>query len=621
ALLTHFGVLLEAVVAQPHRSIARLPLLRASEISELLRDGNATDTPYPRDSTLADLIAAQARRTPVATALEGVDASGAFVRLTYAELDAWAETVASFLRSRGVRVGVGVGVCVDRTVELFVGLLGVLKAGGHYVPLDPDHPAERIAFVVRDASLAIVLTLERLRNVPFGTASVVALDGDVTAGVSDDRSDEGGAGPTDLAYVIYTSGSTGRPKGVMVPHRALVNLLCSMASEPGLASSDRLLAITTVAFDMAGPELWLPLIVGAAISLAPREAVADGRLLADLLVSSRATVLQATPATWRLLLAAGWRGDAGLTMLCGGEALPQDLADALEPLGRSLWNMYGPTETTIWSTVERVRAGQPIGLGHPIANTRLYILDDGGDPVPRGLPGELWIGGDGVATGYVGRPELTKERFAADPFHAPGGRMYRTGDLVRRHAGGRLQYLGRLDTQVKLRGFRIELGEIEAALVALPGVAQAVAALCEDPTGEPVLVAYVVAAAGADFGADGGDAELRPQLRRTLPDYMVPKAYVRLDALPLTPNGKLDRSALPVPDFDAKRAVVEPRTADERELLPIFADVLRRDNVGVEDDFFDFGGHSLLAMRLLDRVAVLTAQRITLRDFFETPTV
>ncbi|MBD5633629.1 MAG: amino acid adenylation domain-containing protein, partial [Candidatus Eremiobacteraeota bacterium] len=622
ALLTHFGVLLEAVVAQPACSIARLPLLRTSEISALVSDYNATETPYPRDSTLTELLAAQARRTPAATALEGFDASGSFVQLTYAELDARAETVASFLRSRGIGVGAGVGVCVDRTVELVVGLLGVLKSGGHYVPLDPDYPAERIAFVVRDASLALVLTLERLRPVvPFETASAVALDGDLAAVVSADRTFAVRAGPADLAYVIYTSGSTGRPKGVMVPHRALVNFLCSMAREPGLVSTDRLLAVTTVSFDIAGLELWLPLVVGAAVVMAPREAVVDGRRLAELLTSSGATMLQATPVTWRLLLAAGWRGNAGLTMLCGGEALPPDLAEALEPLGAALWNMYGPTETTIWSALERVGAGQPIGLGHPIANTQLYVLEAGGDPAPLGLPGELWIGGDGVAAGYFGRPELTQERFAADPFRAPGDRMYRTGDLVRRHADGRLQYLGRLDTQVKLRGFRIELGEIEAALVALPEVEQAVAALREDRTGEPVLVAYVVPAPRSNFGADGADAEFRQQLRRTLPDYMIPRAYVLLETLPLTPNGKLDRGGLPAPDFKATRAIVAPRTAAEKELLAIFAGILRRDDVGVDDDFFELGGHSLLAMRLLDRVAVVSAQRITLRDFFETPTV
>ncbi|MDQ2857574.1 MAG: amino acid adenylation domain-containing protein, partial [Candidatus Eremiobacteraeota bacterium] len=626
-MLANFATLLASIVTDPDCPVSQLPLLSAPERALVQSEQRSVPMPYQRDATLQSLLTAQARRSPGAVALEAEGAGGALVRLSYAQLDARAESLAARLRALGVGRGIGVGVCADRSCEAIVAFLGVLKSGGYYVPLDPDYPAERIEFMLRDSGVPVLLTLARLRaaGVEFATPSgvrVVHLDSDEHVSAHPDASlpalAQQAATADDPAYVIYTSGSTGVPKGVMIRHRALVNFLTSMAREPGLGADDAVLAVTTFSFDIAGLEIWLPLLTGARLILATRATAVDGRMLAERLATSGATLLQATPSTWRLLLAAGWNGDAKLTMLCGGEALPPDLAADLGPRGRALWNMYGPTETTIWSALWRVRAHETISLGAAVANTHLYVLESGGEPAPFGVAGELCIGGDGVALGYLGRAELTDERFVPDPFDPSGaGRMYRTGDLVRRTADGRLEYLGRLDTQVKLRGFRIELGEIAAALTALPGVRQAVAALREDVLGDPRLIAYLASESPLDEDA------LRARLRAALPAYMVPSAFVRLDALPLTANGKIDRKALPAPDTAnaPPRAVTPPRTPSERAVLRPFLDVLRCDAAGIDEDFFELGGHSLLAMRLLDRIAATLHVRLSLRSFFDAPTV
>ena len=627
-MLANFATLLASIVADADRPVSQLPLLSPPERALVQGEQRRAALPYPRDAALQTLLAAAAQRSPGAVALEAEDPSGALVRLSYAELDSRAESLATQLRGLGVDRGVGVGVCADRSCEAIVALLGVLKSGGYYVPLDPDYPAERIEFMLRDSGVPVLLTLARLRSAGIAFSAppgvrVVHLDStefaDARPGGSPRPVAQRAVTADDPAYVIYTSGSTGVPKGVMISHRALVNFLTSMAREPGLDANDTVLAVTTFAFDIAGLEIWLPLLVGARLVLATRATAVDGRLLAERLTSSGATLLQATPATWRLLLAAGWHGDSKLTMLCGGEALPPDLAADLGRRGRALWNMYGPTETTIWSSLWRVRGHEPISLGGAIANTHLYVLESGGEPAPFGVAGELCIGGDGVALGYLGRPELTGERFVADPFDPSGGadRMYRTGDLVRRSVNGRLEYLGRLDTQVKLRGFRIELGEIQAALTALPGVRQAVAAVREDVPGDPRLIAYLVGDSPLD------DDALRARLRAALPAYMVPSAFVRLATLPLTANGKVDRKALPAPDAGnaERRTVTPPRTSSERALLRLFLDVLRCDAAGIDEDFFELGGHSLLAMRLLDRIAATFGVRLSLRSFFDAPTI
>ncbi|HSU81114.1 MAG TPA: non-ribosomal peptide synthetase, partial [Thermoanaerobaculia bacterium] len=397
-----------------------------------------------------------------------------------------------------------------------------------------------------------------------------------------------------LAYVLYTSGSTGRPKGVQVPHGALANFLLSMRERPGLSAADVLLAVTPVSFDIAGLELYLPLIAGARVVIAGREEAADGARFQGLLARSGATVMQATPATWRLLVESGWRGDGRLKVLCGGEALPEALAEQLLERAGEVWNLYGPTETTVWSTVERVTAGRRPTLGRPIANTQAYVLEASGEPAPVGVPGELLIGGEGVARGYFGRPDLTAERFVPDSFRGGGARLYRTGDLVRFRAGGEFEFLGRIDFQVKVRGYRIELGEIEAVLGRHPAVAQAVVTAQGGGTGDARLVAYVVAAPAEDL-------DLRAFVREHLPEYMVPAAVVTLDAFPLTPNGKVDRKALPEPEARPRVATeyVAPATAAEATLAEIWQTVLGLERVGTQDNFFDLGGDSIKGVRII----------------------
>ena len=505
-----------------------------------------------------------------------------------------------------------------------VALLGVLKAGGAYVPLDPAFPTGRIAMMLDDARVKVLLTQRDLReSLPAGDAEVVCLDSDWPAIEGEPDTPPGVAvSPENLAYVIYTSGSTGRPKGVQVPHGALTNFLTSMAGLLGVTERDTLLAVTTLSFDIAALEVYLPLTVGARVEILPRDVAADGARLADRLSRGDVSILQATPATWRLLLEGGWRGTPGLAILCGGEALPRALADRLVDKGEALWNLYGPTETTIWSSLAKVEPGDaPVTIGRPIARTQLYVLDARLRPVPVGVAGELYIGGAGVARGYYRRPALTAERFLPDPFgKSPGARIYRTGDLARWRPDGALECLGRADHQVKVRGFRVELGEVEAALARHPAIREAAVVAREDATGEQALVAYYA----ARDGYAPNSAELRQWLGEGLPEYMVPSTFVAVDALPLTPNGKIDRNALPAPDQvggDAGLDYVPPRGPIEEALVGIWGELLGRDRVGVRDNFFELGGHSLFATQLLARLRDTFAVEPTLRDFLDDPTV
>jgi amino acid adenylation domain-containing protein len=438
------------------------------------------------------------------------------------------------------------------------------------------------------------------------------------------------ADPDGLAYVIFTSGSTGRPKGVQVVRRGLANFLAAMRERPGLAAGDVLVAVTTLSFDIAGLELLLPLAVGARVVVAGRDTAADGPRLAALLAASGATAMQGTPATWRLLLESGWEAPAGFKVLCGGEALPGELAARLGAHGAAVWNLYGPTETTIWSAVEAVdtRGSSPpvIPLGRPLQNTQIHIVGHGLEPLPVGAPGELLIGGAGVARGYIGRPDLTAERFVPDPWSAPGSRIYRTGDLARRLPDGRLEFLGRLDHQVKIRGHRIELGEIEAALATHPAVRHAVVVDLPDTAagdGHRRLVAYAEIA-GTPAGSALGIGEVRRFLRGVLPDYMLPAAFVPLQRLPLNPSGKVDRRALPDPG--GARPILEtayaaPREGRETALATLWREVLGIERVGIHDNFFDLGGHSLLLMRLHARIAAETGIDLPVLELFEHPTV
>ncbi|MBV9772508.1 MAG: amino acid adenylation domain-containing protein, partial [Gemmatimonadetes bacterium] len=487
--MDHYRTLLEGAVAAPEVALADLPLLAAEERRQLVAGWNDTAAAHP-PATLHGLVAAQAARTPDRVAVVFAGES-----LTYGELDRRADRLARHLRARGVRPEVRVGVCLERSAELLVALLGILRAGGAYVPLDPAYPAERLAYMLGDSGVRILLTEPHLRRrLPAEGVEVVCPD---AAGAwpngGPDGPLESGAGPDNVAYVIYTSGSTGRPKGVMVPHGAVANFLRSMREEPGMEADDVLLAVTTLSFDIAVLELFLPLTVGARVVLAGRDDAADPAVLAGMMADAGVTVMQATPATWRMFLYAGWRGYPGLRILCGGEALPAELAAALLERCAGLWNVYGPTETTVWSTLHRVIDPSSVVIGRPIANTRAYVLDARLHPLPVGVPGELYLAGAGVARGYLGRPGLTAERFVPDPLAAEGGaRMYRTGDRARWRADGTLEYLGRVDQQVKIRGFRIEPGEVEDALLACPGVREAVVTAREDAPGAARLVAYLV---------------------------------------------------------------------------------------------------------------------------------
>ena len=506
---------------------------------------------------------------------------------------------------------------------MVVGLLGVLKAGGAYVPLDPGFPIDRLQFMLEDSGVPILLTQAALAGDMSGyNGKTVCIDSDwERISAQSDGDPKSLSGADHLAYVIYTSGSTGRPKGVQIPHRALVNFLCSMQREPGLTSADTVLSVTTISFDIFGLELFLPLISGAKVVLVERDDAADGARLIELLKESEATVMQATPATWRLLLQAGWEGNRLLKILCGGEALPRDLVAPLLERCKEFWNLYGPTETTIWSTVCQVKSKEdPILIGRPIANTQIYILDNSLQLTPVGVAGELHIGGEGLARGYLNRPELTAEKFIPHPFSTdPNARVYKTGDLARYRSDGTIECLGRIDHQVKVRGYRIELGEIESRIKEVEAVGNCVVVLREDRPGDQRLTAYYVPRDGQAVSV----FEVRRHLQAKLPEYMVPQHFVELASIPLTPNGKVDRKALPKPEADSasEQGYVAPRTETEQKIAAVWQEVLNREKVGVHDDFFELGGHSLLATQVMSRVNRLFNIQLPLRKLFETRTV
>jgi amino acid adenylation domain-containing protein len=595
-LAAHWQCLLAHVVEAPDTPIAQLRLLEAAEQDEWLRTVNETRRAYPREATVLDLFRAQVERRGERVA---VQYSG--TELSYLDLETRSNRLARHLQSLGVAPGALVGLCLERSADIVVAILATWKAGAAYLPLDPSFPSERLDYMLQDSAAKALVTQSSLRErlTAVSALQVVEVDSDrATIDMLSALALPAAAEADRRAYVIYTSGSTGRPKGVEVPHRALTNFLCSMAKEPGIGENDVLLAVTTISFDISLLELFLPLTVGARLVVAPSDTTADGRQLAQLLTACNATAMQATPSSWRLLIAAGWNGHTSFKALCGGEAFPPDLAKELCERCGEVWNMYGPTETTVWSTCERiVDPAAPISIGRPIANTAVYVLDREGQPVPPLVAGELFIGGDGVALGYLNRPELTAERFVRDAFAGTAGaRMYRTGDQARWLPDGRLQHLGRLDSQVKIRGFRIELGEIETALRNHPDVRESAASVWDAAPGDQRLVAYVVAHSGSPAVAD-----LRKHLRAALPDYMIPQHFVDLAALPLTPNGKLDRKALPPPVRPAgDRVDANPPQGPSEELIAaVWKEVIGDVRVSRTDNFFDLGGHSLLAIRAI----------------------
>jgi amino acid adenylation domain-containing protein len=616
----HFVTLLAAAIAEPGQRISDLPMLTEAERTQILVDWNATAKPYPI-APIHRMIEDQVKRNPDATALvfEGRP-------MSYGELNRRANQLAHHLRGLGVGPDTLVAISVERSFEMVVGLVGILKAGGAYVPVDPGYPADRQAYMIEDSRAPVLLTQSRLAEGLKNTGSrLVLLDTEwEEIARCGDENLEGGAGPENLAYVIYTSGSTGRPKGAMNEHRAVSNRLLWMQDEYRLTESDRVLQKTPFSFDVSVWEFFWPLITGAVLVIAAPEGHKDPDYLVRLVQEQGITTMHFVPSMLRSFLDAENVAECRSLkrVICSGEALPFDLQERFFALmGAELHNLYGPTEAavdvTYWAC-QRESARKLVPIGRPVANTRMYILDTSFKPLPVGVPGELYIGGVQVGRGYWGRAELTAERFLADPF-CPGGRIYKTGDLARWLPDGAIEYLGRNDFQVKIRGFRIELGEIEAALAEQPAVGQAVVCALEDVPGDVRLVAYLVARpqAAIDVG------ELRELLRVRLPEYMVPSAFVVLEAIPLNPSGKVDRKALPKPERERDRATeyLAPRNATEQTLAAVFAEVLKLERIGIQDDFFEAGGHSLLATQVIARIRAALGISLPVRQLFERRTV
>jgi amino acid adenylation domain-containing protein len=612
AIADHFEVVLQALVDDPDQPISRVPCLTSAEHQRVLHEWNRTERTYAPDP-LQQLFVRSAATTPEAVAIVCAEK-----HITYGELDRKSNQLAHYVSRLGIGPESIVGIGIDRSIEMVIALLGVLKAGATYLPLDLNYPADRLNFMVEDAKVSLVLmTSDDASVLGLDRIQVVDLNVQCDAIAACPITALGVAVTTrSLAYVIYTSGSTGQPKGVMITHGSLVNFLSAMSHH--VDATDVVMAVTPLSFDIAGLELFLALVRGARIVIASRATSSDGVLLGDQLSEHKVTVLQATPATWYLLLASGWLPRSGLKMLCGGEAMPLQIARTLGTSNASLINMYGPTETTIWSTSYDVCGSEDetVPIGRPIANTQAYVLDRCFRPVPVGMPGELFIAGEGLARGYLNRPDLTAESFVPNPFTAkPGARMYRTGDQVRYRRDGNLEFLGRLDQQVKIRGYRIELGEVEAALSRHPDVKQAVVITQGNAVEDRRLVAFIV----PEKERLASESDLRSILTGRLPEYMMPTSYAFLEEVPLTRNGKVDRSLLAISHSEVPRGSSRTLSAVELRVADIWKGIFGpQADLGPHSDFFQLGGNSLSAVYLASRLRSEFSLSISLRHIFQS---
>ncbi|NEW09011.1 amino acid adenylation domain-containing protein [Paenibacillus sp. SYP-B3998] len=615
----NFVRLTEGVIKNPELTPKEYPLLSAEEEKTILIDWNATEREYSKDKCVQQLFEEQVKKTPEAVAVSYENES-----LTYRELDDRSTKLAIYLQKQGVKPDSLVGISVERSLHMIVGLLGILKAGGAYVPLDPEYPTERLAYMIQDSKVSIVLSqltlMTKMKDLLGDNVKAIPLDtywDTIEQTVSQQEQLKREVGPDNLAYVLYTSGSTGNPKGVMIPHSALTNFLLTMGNEPGLTSEDKLFAVTTYCFDIAGLELYLPLIKGAECYICSTAKQKNVERLKQEIQTIKPTIMQATPATWTALYLIGWRNEERIKILCGGEALPERLKQYFTETHSEVWNMFGPTETTIWSTIKQIKRNEPITIGKPIANTQIYILNKHMMPVPISVVGELYIAGDGLARGYLNLPELTEERFIDNPFH-PGTKLYKTGDSARWLACGEIEFLGRIDNQVKLHGFRIEFDEIETRLNMFPGIQESTVVINEHHENKQ-LRAFYVCKDQSHKKNNLDTKELRSYLKKWLPVHMVPSVFTELESIPLTPNGKVNRLEL------SKRKVTQPIkekndiTASETEniIVEIWKDVIGVDEINIADGFFEVGGDSFTAVTVAERISQKLDCDIKVTTIFE----
>ena len=614
-MIGHYEQLLISAVSDAKIRIDEMKMISNSDEVQLT-EFNASGVLHPGGRTMIDLFEEHAQKSPDRMALitEGFS-------LTYSELNMRVNQVAHYLKKQGVGQGSLTGICIGRSPEMIIGLLGIQKAGGACVPIDPEYPGERIRYMIRDSDVSLILTSEAYLEMVVecsGAAVAVCLDSDWDSVGQEPVTNPGTVpGPEDAAYVIYTSGSTGRPKGVMVDYSSLMNLLYSLTGRLGLSQESKLLGITTYSFDVFYMEMYAPLILGGRMILADREAAFDTYLLKRKIAKYRPDYMQATPVTWQMLLDSDWQNEEGVTVLSAGEAMRESLKNALTSLRGRVFNLYGPTETTVYSSSTELSGSEKTTIGKPLSNTQFYILDGRDHLLPVGIPGELCIGGAGLARGYLNKPELTAIKFMDNPFGSNGTKFYRTGDLAQWLPDGNIEYLGRLDDQVKIRGYRIELGEIESVLEQHPGVKQCAVVIREDLSGDKKLTGYIVPLGSFDRKS------LHEYLRSQLPQYMVPPLLVELKEMPLTSSGKINKKGLPDPEFPVMEEHVAPANVTEEMLVRIWSEVLhiREDQISINDNFFELGGHSLVTIRLVSAMRKTFKVEISVRDVFIHPNI